>query len=319
MTIALDAMGGDYAPLEVVKGAVAAAREYGVEIALVGKRSALEAELVKYNPRSGLTIVDAAEVIGMSDPPAIAIRQKKDSSLMVAMNLVKRGEASAFVSAGNSGAVMAAALLVLGREEGIERPAISVAFQAPSGPVLFLDVGANPDCKPSFLVQFAHMGSAYMQRAFNIAHPRVGLLSNGEEETKGNQLVREAHHLLKQSNLNFVGNVEGKDVSKGVADVVVTDGFTGNVITKVTEGVGEMLADLLKQALMSRLHLKVVAFLLKAPIRSVVERVVDYTEYGGAILLGVRGDVIIAHGRSDARAIKSSIRLAKQTVDQGGL
>lgn len=316
MKIALDAMGGDHAPAEVVKGAMESAREHGIEVVLVGQQEAIKAKLASYDQQSlNLNIVNASQVVEMGDHPAMAIRQKRESSIVVGMNLLKEGKVSAFVSAGNSGAVMAAALLILGGVKEVERPAIGTVFPTSSGKAFLLDVGANVDCKPVHLVQFAHMGSLYMERVFGIERPRIALLSNGEEETKGNQLVREAYKLLKMSNLNFIGNIEGKDIPKGVADVVVCDGFTGNVVVKVTEGLSEMLFDSLRQALTRQLHFKVAASILR-PAFSDVRKRLDYTEYGGAPLLGVNGTVIIAHGRSDAKAIKNALRVAKQAVEQ---
>jgi len=316
MRIALDAMGGDHAPAEVVRGAVESAREHKIEVVLVGQQEVIKPQIGLYD-QTGLTlnIVDASQVVEMGEHPAMATRQKRDSSIVVGMNLLKEGKVSAFVSAGNSGAVMAAALLILGRLEKIERPAIGTVFPTSSGKAFLLDVGANADCKPAHLVQFAHMGSLYMEKVFGIERPRVALLSNGEEETKGNQLVLEAHQLLKKSNINFIGNIEGKDMPKGGADVVVCDGFTGNVVVKVTEGLSEMLFESLRQALTRQLHHRVAASILR-PAFSDVRKQLDYTEYGGAPLLGVNGVVIIAHGRSDAKAIKNALSAAKQAVEQ---
>lgn len=319
MRIALDAMGGEHAPREVVRGAVMACREHCGEIVLVGKESIISSELANYRLKgSSLSIVDAKEVVESHEHPAQAVRQKQGSSIVVGMKLLKKGDVSAFVSAGNSGAVMAAALLILGSIEGVERPALSFLFATPWPAVLILDVGANADCKPSFLVQFARMGSVYMERVFGISKPKVGLLSNGEEENKGNQLVRESHKLLKRTSLNFVGNVEGNDIGRGVADVVVTDGFTGNVLLKTGEGLGEMVLYSLRQAIAKRPYLKVLAVVLQRTFRSAI-RCLDYAEHGGAPLLGVNGNVIVAHGRSDARAIKNAILMAKRAAEQGVL
>lgn len=316
MRIALDAMGGDHAPREVVRGAVESAREQDIEIVLVGKREAVEAELALCDHEGlNLSIVEASQVVEMGDHPAASVRQKRDSSIAVGMNLLKEGTVSALVSAGNSGAMMAAALLILGRMEEIERPAIGTVLPTSTGVTFLLDAGANVDCKPTYLAQFAHMGSIYMERVFGVERPRVGLLSVGEEETKGNQLVVEAHRLLKRSALNFIGNVEGRDIPKGMADVVVCDGFTGNVVLKAIEGLSEMLFEYLRQALTRQLHFKVAASILR-PAFSAVRKQLDYTEYGGAPLLGVNGVVIIAHGRSDAKAIKNAARVAKQVVEQ---
>ena len=314
MKIALDAMGGERAPQETVLGAVCAAREQGVEVILVGNRSIIEAELQKY--RFELPIADASEVIGLGDNPLEAARHKKDSSIVVGVNLVKRGEAAAFVSAGNTGAVMAAATFNLKRIEGIERPALGILIVLPWHSLLLLDVGANPDCKPSHLVQFAQMGSIYMQKIFGLENPKVGLLSNGEEEIKGNLLVREAHKLLRDSNLNFVGNVEGNDIPRDTADVMVTDGFTGNVVLKTGEGIGEMVVQSLRQAIVEKPHIKIIGFLLKRTLRGAIQTL-DYAEHGGAPLLGVNGNVIIAHGRSEAKAIKNAVFIARKSVEQG--
>ena len=319
MRIALDAMGGERAPQAVVRGAVEACRHHCGEIALVGKESAIRAELTRYRPKDlPISIVNANEVVESDDNPAQSVRQKPDSSVVVGMRLLKRGEASAFISAGNSGAVMAAALLILGRIEGVERPALGHFYSTPWHSVLLLDVGANADCKPSFLVQFAQMGSVYMEKVFGVERPRVGLLSNGEEENKGNQLVRDTHNLLKSNSLNFVGNVEGNNIANGMADVLVTDGFTGNVMLKTGEGLGEMVARSLKQASARRPHLKISALLLGSALRNVLSGL-DYAEHGGATLLGVNGNVVIAHGRSNARAIRNAIFIAKQAAERGGL
>ncbi|HUU63087.1 MAG TPA: phosphate acyltransferase PlsX [Dehalococcoidia bacterium] len=313
MRIALDAMGGENAPREVVRGAVAAAREQGVEVVLVGKRSAIEAELG--NHRTKIAIVDASEVVEFADHPAQAIRHKQDSSIVVGMNLLKNGEASAFVSAGSTGAVMAAATLTLKRIKGIERPALGFLFVLPWHSVLLIDVGANADCRPSQLVQFAQMGSVYMERIFGLSRPRIGLLSNGEEETKGNLLVNETHRLLKDTGLNFIGNVEGNDIPRSIADVIVTDGFTGNVVLKTGEGIGEMVLESLHNAVMRRLYTKAIGFTLKRTLRSAIQSL-DYAEHGGAPLLGVNGNVIIAHGHSEAKAIKNAVFIAKRSVEQ---
>jgi glycerol-3-phosphate acyltransferase PlsX len=310
----LDAMGGEHAPREVVRGAVAAAREQGVEVVLVGKRSAIATELEKH--RLDLTIVDASEVVEFEDHPTQAVRQKQDSSIVVGINLLKNGDASAFVSAGSTGAVMAAATLTLGRIEGIERPALGFLFVLPWHSVLLIDVGANADCKPSQLVQFAQMGSVYMEKVFGVEHPRIGLLSNGEEESKGNLLVRETHQLLKDTSLNFVGNVEGNDIPRSIADVIVTDGFTGNVVLKTGEGIGMMVLQSLQQVITRRPHLRMIAFMLQRTYRSAIHSL-DYAEHGGVPLLGVNGNVIIAHGHSEAKAIKNAVFIAKRAVEQG--
>ena len=319
MRIVLDAMGGDHAPQVVIDGAVEAAREYGVEILLVGKEDVVRVELARHDTAGlSLPIVHASQVIEMEEHPAAAVKAKPDSSMVVGMDLVKRGEAQAFVSAGNSGGVMAAALFRLGRLRGIKRPALAVVLPFPSGPCLVLDVGANTDCKPEWLLQFGMMGSVYMERVLGVTRPRVGLLSNGEEETKGSIVVQEAHQLLKRSDLHFIGNVEGKDVPAGMADVVVSDGFAGNVAVKLTEGMAKMLLGLIKEELL-RHPLTVLGGLLAKPAFEGVRKRLDYAEHGGAPLLGVDGVVIVGHGRSNARAIKNGVRVAVQAVEQGML
>jgi glycerol-3-phosphate acyltransferase PlsX len=319
MKIVVDAMGGDDAPAVVVDGAVQAARDLDLEIILVGRQEAVQPELAQYDT-AGLTISmhHASQVIEMDEHPAAAVKAKKDSSMVVAMEYVKRGDADAFFTAGNSGGALAAALFRLGRIRGIKRPAISTIFpsQTPQGYCFILDIGANADCKPEYLVQFAHMGSIYAERVLGVSNPRVAIVSNGEEEGKGNQLVQEAAPILRASKLNFVGNAEGRDIPAGMADVVVTDGFTGNVIIKLAEGVSRLLLDVLKEEITSTNLSKMGALLAKPAFDKVKSRL-DYREYGGAPLLGVDGPVIIGHGRSDARAIRNGIRLAAQTVENG--
>ncbi|MEW6232536.1 MAG: phosphate acyltransferase PlsX [Chloroflexota bacterium] len=315
MKIVLDAMGGDRAPAVVVEGAVQAAREYGAEIILVGRQDTLEPELEKYDLAGlSLPIVHASQVVEMEEH-TLAVKEKKDSSLNVGMKLVQAGQAQAFVSAGNSGAVMAAALFNLGRIKGIERPALGTVYPTVRGKCFLLDIGVNTDCKPEYLLQFAIMGSAYWERVFGVPNPRVGLVSNGEEEGKGSMLARDAYQLLKQSELNFVGNVEGKDVPLGLADVAVTDGFTGNVMIKLSEGVAEMLVGFLKEEIKKR-PLATAGAMLAKPAFEALRKRLDYSEYGGGPLLGVDGVVIVAHGRSNAYAIKNAVRVAKEAVDR---
>lgn len=315
MRIALDGMGGDYAPEAVVEGGVWAAQELEVEVILVGREEAIRQELEKHDT-SGLSlpIVQASQVVEMTDKPAQAVKAKKDSSMVVGMGLVKRGEAQAFVSAGNSGGVMAAALFRLGRIKGIQRPALCAIFMSREGPLCLLDVGANTDCKPLYLLQFAIMGSVYMERVLGVEKPRVGIVSTGEEEGKGSQLVLEAYELLKTSGLNFIGNVEGKDVPLGLAQVVVTDGFTGNVIVKLAEGVASLFAEIVEEEI-KRSPLTTLGGLLAKPAFRRMKSRLDYSEYGGVPLLGVEGVVIVAHGRSNPKAIKNALRMAKQTVE----
>ncbi|MFQ5886196.1 MAG: phosphate acyltransferase PlsX [Anaerolineae bacterium] len=315
MKIALDAMGGDYAPQVTVEGGVLAAQELGLEVILVGRKEAIRRELAKYETGGlSLSLVHASQVIEMEDKPATAVKAKKDSSMVVGMDLVKKGEAQAFVSAGNSGGVMVAALFRLGRIKGIQRPALCAIFVSGEGPLCILDVGANTDCKPLYLLQFAIMGSVYMERVLGVEKPRVGIISTGEEEGKGSQLVLEAYELLKRSGLNFIGNVEGKDVFFGLANVVVTDGFTGNVMVKLAEGVAGLFAGIIEEEI-KRSPLTALGGLLAQPAFRRVKSRLDYSEYGGVPLLGVGGVVIVAHGRSNAKAIKNALRMAKQTVE----
>ena len=315
--IALDAMGGDHAPQEIVKGAILASEDSDIELVLLGPEDVIKEELEKCGyAGSGISIVNADEVIEMGEPPVLAIKSKRDSSIVVGIDLVKSWEAAAFVSAGNTGAVVSEATLTLGRKKGVSRPALGAVFGFPAGPILCLDIGANAECKPEMLVQFAHMGSIYMEKVFGIPEPRIGLLSNGEEETKGCKTVQKAHKMLKKAKVNFIGNVEGRDLSRGMADVLVTDGFTGNVLLKMGEGLGEMLLHSLKEAVDGNPKLKEAAAVFSPILHSVISTL-DYTEYGGALLLGVDGIVVVAHGRSNAKAINNAITTAKREVVQG--
>ncbi|MEI6047061.1 MAG: phosphate acyltransferase PlsX [Chloroflexota bacterium] len=319
MKVALDVMGGDNGLGVIIEGAIQAAREYGIEVILVGREDLIKAELSKHTVEGlKLPIVNATEVIEMGEHPAQAVRRKKDSSVMVGLRLIEKGEANAFVSAGHSGATLAGAILgAPGRIKGVERPALATIFPAKEGAVLILDVGANTEVKPEYLVQFAQMGSIYFERLFKRANPRVGLLSNGEEENKGSMLVQEAHQLLKQTaGINFIGNVEGKDVPEGLADVVVTDGFTGNIFLKTAEGVAAAILGALKKELTSSLINKLLALGLK-PAFNRVRKNIDSEEYGGAPLLGVNGIVIISHGRTKAKGIKNAIRVANEAAQNG--
>lgn len=312
MIIAVDAMGGDFAPAEIVKGASLAARE-GVDILLVGREADLRRELGQYPAGSHMEIVDAPEVVEMGEHPALAIRQKRNSSISVATRLCKDGKAAAVVSAGNTGAQMAAALFSLGRLPGIDRPAIATILPTLAGGTLVLDSGANADCKPQHLLQFAMMGGIYSHRVLGVSSPRVGLLNIGAEETKGNELVVEAYQLLRQSSLNFVGNVEGREILEGPADVIVCDGFVGNVLLKFAEGLGSALLGMLKENLQQSLRTKIGAA-LAIPAFQAVKKAMDYAEYGGAPLLGVNGVSIICHGSSKAKAIKNAISVAQRCV-----
>lgn len=317
MIITLDAMGGDFAPEASVHGAIWAARDFDVEIQLVGNLTVMEAELAKHDITGlKLSLIPASEVIEMDDPPAEAVRNKKDASMNVAINQVKTGQSQAFVTAGNSGGALAAALFGLGRIKGIKRPALSTIFPtiAEPGFCFILDVGANTDVKPEYLYQFALMGAVYSERVLGVANPRVGLVSTGEEEGKGSKLVIETAQLLKQAPFNFVGNVEGKDIPAGLADVVVTDGFTGNVILKLSEGVAKLILETIKEEFTTRPLAKAGAILARGAFRSIKKRL-DYRELGGGALLGVDGVVIITHGRSDAYTIRNAIRAAKTAVE----
>lgn len=319
MIIAVDAAGGDYAPQEVVKGAIKAAHEYKVEIALVGKKQILHVLAGRNQKKSGISFVDASEVIEFNEHPMKAVQSKPDSSIVVGINLLRDGKAQAFVSAGNTGAVVCASLLNLGKAEGVERPALGgITDLSGSAPVIIVDVGANVECRASFLVEFAKLGSDYIRQVLGIEKPKVGLLSIGEEEVKGNRLVLESHQLLKESGLNFIGNVEGHDILRRKADVIVTDGFTGNVVLKTMEGLSDQFVNSLTSIgrVFSTLYFRQGHDLLNdIGLNSHIKRV-DFREYGGACLLGVKGNVIVAHGRSQARAIKNAIGLAKLTAER---
>src|SRR6516165_4787223 len=304
-TIAVDAMGADRAPKPEVEGAILAARHYDVEIALVGKESVIQAELDAHPSwrRRPIHIVPASEVIGMHEKAAQAVRKKPDSSMRVGLKLVREGKAAGFVTAGNTGAAMATAKMVLGALPGVDRPALATPMPSSTGnPCVLLDVGANVDCKAHNLEQFAVMGEMYARSVLKIAHPRVGLLSIGEEETKGNDLTREAFPLLKALPIKFIGNVEGRDIFSGQADVIVCDGFVGNVALKTSEGVGRFVRDVLRESLTKTVTAKVGALLSRQAFNEFRQRL-DYREYGGAPLLGVRGICIIGHGSSNDNAI----------------
>jgi glycerol-3-phosphate acyltransferase PlsX len=310
-TIAMDAMGGDHAPRAEVEGALLAAREFGVRILLVGIESAIKQELSRHRDRGlPIEIVGATEVITMSDSPSQAFRRKKESSMHVAARLVRDGKAEAMVSAGNTGAAMTVARFVLGTLPSVDRPALAAAFPNMKDKVsVILDVGANVDSKPEQIRQFAVMGEIYFRAIWGVKRPRVALLSIGEEEMKGNELTREASNLLKQSSLNFVGNVEGRDVFRGNVDVIVCDGFIGNVALKISEGLVEHVQGMLKKAIKSSLKSQIGYALSKQAFDDFRKRT-DSSETGGAPLLGVRGITIIAHGRSNPNAIKNAIRVA---------
>lgn len=314
MKIALDAMGGDNAPLETIKGAVAALEEVSeLELVLVGKKEVIEAELSKYKyNKEKIEIVDAREIIEMTDEPVVAVKSKKDSSLNRTLELVKDGTVNASVSAGNTGALITASQLKLKRIKGVLRPAIATMFPNKKGHMLMLDVGATADCKPEFLNQYAMMGSKYMEILLGRKDSKVGLLNIGTEEGKGNEVTREAYNLLKENkSINFVGNVESTEVMNGNIDVVVTDGFTGNMVLKTAEGIGKFILDVIKTEVSKSFIYKLGALLLM-PALKVVKSKMDSSEYGGAIFLGLNGISIKAHGNSDAVAIKNAIKVAEK-------
>jgi|SRR5580700_3036479 glycerol-3-phosphate acyltransferase PlsX len=311
ITIAVDAMGGDHAPRPEVEGSVLAARELGVRVLLVGQPAAVRAELSKHAPANlPIEVIPASEVITMEDHPVQAFRKKKDSSVHVAARLVREAKADGLVSAGNTGAVMTVAKFLLGTLESVDRVALAAPFpNAKGGVSVLLDVGANVDSRPEHLVQFAVMGEVYYRATFGHRRPRVGLLSVGSEEMKGNELTREVYTRLKKSPVQFVGNVEGGDLFSGDVDVIVCDGFIGNVALKICEGLAVSIFDLLKKSLKSTLVSQVGAVLSQGAFKG-LKKTIDYTEYGGAPLLGVRGVCVIGHGRSNANAVKNAIRVA---------
>ncbi|MEK7220356.1 MAG: phosphate acyltransferase PlsX [candidate division NC10 bacterium] len=313
--VALDAMGGDRGPEVNIEGAVTAARQHGATVILVGVEDELQRHLRQHDTRGlPLTVRHAPEVVEMGESPMAALRRKKHSSIRIGLELVKRGEADAFVSAGNTGAVMATALVVLGPLPGVERPAIAVVVPTLTGRAVLLDVGANVDCKARHLVQFAIMGNVYARDFLGLARPRVGLLSIGEEESKGNELTREAFKELEDEvSLNFIGNVEGRDVFNGTSDVIVCDGFTGNVALKISESVLETMFHLLREEIGKDLRGRAGSLLL-LPAFKRFKRRVDPSEYGGAPLLGVNGVCVISHGRSTGKAIKNAVRVASECV-----
>jgi len=309
--IAVDAMGGDTAPGLVVDGALAAARHFDLGVVLVGPVSRIETQVDRHPgvDRSRVRLVEAGGVIGMAESPAAALRRKPNASIRIAAELVARGEASALFSAGHTGATVMAAHAAFGMIRGADRPALAATIPTRERPAVLLDVGASVECRSAHLLQFAAMGSVYARVAFGTEHPRVGLLSIGEEETKGNDLTREAHRLLKGGPLNFIGNVEARDVYSGAADVIVCDGFTGNVALKISEGLVETMEALLREELSSTITMRVGSLLTQRAMRHFKRRV-DYSEYGGAPLLGVAGITIVGHGRSSAKAVRNAVAMA---------
>lgn len=314
MRIVLDAMGSDKHPLPEVEAAVEAVREFGEKLILVGDQPRL---LELLGPRTdGIEIIHAPEVFEMSDHISPGSLRKVQNSMGVGMDLIKDGKADAFVSAGNTGGLMAIGLARLGRLSGLKRPALSVFFPVKGGRCAVLDIGANAECKPEYLLQFALMGAVYAEQVLGVKNPRVGLISNGEEAGKGNELVKATYPLLQASGLNFIGNVEGKEIFGGAADVVVTDGFTGNVLMKVSEAVAKLITDRLREELMASPLTKLGGLLAKPALRE-LRKDLDPAEVGAAPLLGINGLIFVAHGRSDHRAMLSAIRLARQSVEVG--
>ncbi len=307
---ALDCNGGDYAPLEIVRGGILGARDFGYKIYLVGDGAKIEKILEKAGEKGNpfLEVVDAPENVSMHEPPS-SVLKKKRSSLYVGAKLVREGKAEGLISAGNTGAVLAVGKFIVGAEEEVERPAIGVALPNPKGKTVLIDVGANVDSKPRHLVQFAVIGHTYAQEILGIENPRVGLLSIGEEEGKGNELVKETYPLMKQTKLNFLGNAEGRDIYAGTFDVIVCDGFVGNIILKASESLGFAVVQMIKDEIKKSLLAKLGAFLL-LPALNRFKKKADFTEYGGIPLLGAKKPVIITHGKANAKAIKNAIKVA---------
>ncbi len=314
--VAVDAMGGDHAPEVVVRGAVDAVKKFDVFVSLVGIQDRISEELVKYKfDPARIEVVHADEVVGMDESPAVAIRKKKKSSISVGVNLLKEGKADAFFSAGNTGGVVCATTLKLGLLESIERPGIAIVMPNLQGVSLIIDAGANIDPKPIHLLHYGIMGSAYFEQILGKKNPRVGLLNVGEEESKGTGSMKEAYQLLENSFINFIGNVEGKDIFSGHCDVIVCDGFVGNVTLKASESMAETISTFLKRELLSSIWGKIGLLFARRSFINFKKKI-DYSEYGGAPLLGVDGIVIIGHGRSSAKAVMNAIRFAKEEVER---
>lgn len=317
MKIVVDAMGGDYAPEVVIKGAIAAVKEYSAEVILVGDETKIKSLLKKsYYPQNSVSIYPSQEVIGMSESAATSIRRKRNSSIVIGINLVKERKGDAFFSAGNTGAVVCAATLGLGLLPGVERAGIALVTPTLKDISLIIDVGANIDPKPIQLLHYGIMGDAYFRYILNRSNPSVGLLNIGEEQAKGTEFIRQTHELLEKSSLNFIGNVEGKDLFSGKCDIIICDGFVGNVALKVSESAAEAMQVFLKRHILSS-TLGKLGLLFLMPSLKRFKREIDYAEYGGAPLLGINGVVIIGHGRSNVKAIKNAIRVAKEEVERG--
>jgi len=310
MKIAVDAMGGDFAPQTIVEGAFLASKKHGVKVVLVGDEDQVSKELSKY-PTSKLPIYinHAPHVVAMHDSPSTVLRKMKDTSIKVALDLAKEGQVSGVVSAGNSGAAMVLAMFIFKKMEGVERPAIATIHPTMKGSTVLIDSGGNVDCKPYHLIQFAIMGEAYTKHILGKEEPRIGVLSNGEEEAKGNELAREVHDILSNTNMNYIGYVEGRDLNSGEVDVIVCDGFVGNVALKISEGLWETIHGILKWEAQDNIRAKVAYFLMKRAIHR-LEKKLDYSEHGGAPLLGINGNCVISHGASNAKAIMNAVLLA---------
>jgi glycerol-3-phosphate acyltransferase PlsX len=320
LRIAVDAMGGDHAPARIVDGALAAARHLGIGVDLIGRSRAIDAELARHEDAAliDVRVIEAPDVVEMAESPTHALRRKPRASIRVAAEHVARGEAAALVSAGHTGATVVAAHAAFGMLPGVDRPALAPSVPTRDGSAVLIDAGATVECRPSYLLQFGVMGSVYARTWMGIERPRVGLLSIGEEETKGNDLTRDAHRLLKASPLHFVGNVEARDIFSGQADVIVCDGFTGNVALKLSEGLVEMVEDLLGEELQSTFSAQVGYLLSRRAFRRFRKRV-DYSEYGGAPLMGVAGLCIVGHGRSSAKAVRNAVAMASRFVSSNVL
>lgn len=319
MRVVVDGMGGDNSPQAIVEGCVLAQKEYGVDIIITGPKEKIEAELAKYEyNKSAISVLDATEVISTNEAPVKALKTKKDSSLVKALELVKSGEADAVVSAGSTGAFLAGCTLIVKRIKGISRPALAPVMPGKNGPFMIIDAGANADCKPQYLTQFAQMGKVYFENVLGVENPSVGLVNIGEEEEKGNELTKVAYQLLKEEDINFVGNIEPRDIPKGKVNVLVCDGFVGNTVLKMYEGVAETILSEIKAEIMGSFVTKIGGAML-APVFKRFKKHYDYKEYGGAAFLGVNGICIKAHGSSDARALKNAIKVSKVYYDTGVL
>ncbi len=316
MKFAVDGMGGDFSPSAIVEGAVLAVKEYNdIELIITGPEEAIAKELSKYDyDKEKITIVNATEIISPNEEPVKAIRRKKDSSISKALQLVKEKKVDGIISAGSTGAFLAGCTLIVGRLKGIDRPALAPVLPGINGPFMIIDVGANADCKPHYLVQFALMGKIYFENVLNTKNPTIGLINIGAEEEKGNELTKNAHKLLKTTDYNFVGNVEPRDITQGDVKVLVCDGFVGNTVLKMYEGVAASIFSILKENIMSSFTTKLGGMLLK-PVFKKIKSDFDYTEYGGAAFLGVNGICVKAHGSSNAKAFKNAIKQAKIAYD----